>query len=227
MEAVIIDCLRTAVGKAPRGTLRNTRPDEMAAAVVRRLLEKYPQVAPGDVEDVILGGAMPEAESGNNMGRAVALRAGLPDSVPGLTINRFCSSGLQSIALAADRIRSGGAEILIAGGSESMSLIPMGGHKLAPSPWFVDHRPELYMNMGLTAEQLQRRYGVSREDADQFAFRSHEKAVQAQIEGKFDEEIVPVEIETVVPNGAKPQVKKDIFAKDEGPRADTNIEALS
>ena len=136
MEAVIIDCLRTAVGKAPRGTLRNTRPDEMAAAVVRRLLEKYPQVAPGDVEDVILGCAMPEAEAGNNMGRAVALRAGLPDSVPGLTINRFCSSGLQSIALAADRIRSGGAEILIAGGSESMSLIPMGGHKLAPSPWF-------------------------------------------------------------------------------------------
>src|SRR6059036_1684371 len=127
MEAVIIDCLRTAVGKAPRGTLRNTRPDEMAAAVIRRLLELYPQVAPSDVEDVILGCAMPEAESGNNMGRAVALRAGLPDSVPGLTINRFCSSGLQSIALAADRIRSGGAEILIAGGAESMSLIPMGG----------------------------------------------------------------------------------------------------
>src|SRR5712691_10632660 len=146
MEAVIIDCLRTAVGKAPRGTLRNTRPDDMAAAVIRRLLELYPQVAPGDVEDVILGCAMPEAESGNNMGRSVALRAGLPDSVPGLTINRFCSSGLQSIAMAAERIRSGGAEILIAGGAESMSLIPMGGNKLAPNPWFVDHRPEVYMN---------------------------------------------------------------------------------
>src|SRR5437588_11536637 len=196
MEAVIIDCLRTPVGKAPRGTLRNVRPDDMAAAVIRRLLEKYPQVAPGDVEDVILGCAMPEAESGNNMGRAVALRAGLPDSVPGLTINRFCSSGLQSIALAADRIRSGGAELLIAGGSESMSLIPKGGHKLAPNPWFMDHRPEVYMNMGLTAEQLQRRHNISREDQDAFAFRSHQNALHAQAEGKFDEEIVPFEVET-------------------------------
>src|SRR5262249_17054364 len=169
MEAVIVDCLRTAIGKAPRGTLRNTRPDEMAAAVVHRLLEKYPQVAPADVEDVILGCAMPEAEAGNNMGRPVALRAGLPHTGPGLTINRFCSSGLQSIALAADRIRSGGADVLIAGGAESMSLIPMGGHKVAPNPWFVDHRPEIYMNMGLTAEQLQRRHKISREDQDAFA----------------------------------------------------------
>ena len=151
-EAVIIDCLRTPVGKAPRGALRNTRPDETGAVVVRRLLEKYPQVAPADIEDVILGCAMPEAESGNNMARIVAQRAGLPDTVTGLTINRFCSSGLQSIALAADRIRSGGAEIMLAGGSESMSMIPMGGNKLAPNPWLVDHRPEVYMNMGLTAE---------------------------------------------------------------------------
>src|ERR1022692_2033418 len=142
-EAVIIDCLRTPVGKAPRGTLRNTRPDELAAIVIRRLLAKYPRVAPGDVEDVILGCAMPEGESGNNMARVVALRAGLPDSVPGFTINRFCSSGLQSIALAADRIKAGGADILIAGGSESMSMIPMGGSKPAPNPWFVDHRPEI------------------------------------------------------------------------------------
>src|SRR6266851_6429392 len=225
MEAVIVDCLRTPIGKAPRGTLRNTRPDEMAATVIRRLLEKYPQVAPSDVEDVILGCAMPEAESGNNMARVVALRAGLPDSVPGFTINRFCSSGLQSSALAADRIRAGGAEILIAGGSESMSLIPMGGNKLAPSPWFMDHRPEIYMNMGLTAEQLQRKYNISREDQDVFAFRSHLNALRAQAEGKFEEEIVPIEIETASQNGAgKPKISKTVFAKDEGPRADTTLE---
>jgi acetyl-CoA acyltransferase len=228
MEAVIIDCLRTAAGKAPRGALRNTRPDEMAAVVVRRLLEKYPQVAPGDVEDVILGCAMPEGESGNNMARVVALRAGLPDSVPGFTINRFCSSGLQSIALAADRIRAGGAEILIAGGSESMSLIPMGGNKLAPNPWFVDNRPEIYMNMGLTAEQLQRKYNISREEQDAFALRSHQNALRAQSEGKFDEEIVPVEVVTGSQNGAgKPKVSKTVFAKDEGPRADSTLEALA
>jgi acetyl-CoA acyltransferase len=228
MDAVIIDCLRTPAGKAPRGTLRNTRPDEMADAVIRRLLEKYPQVPPGDVEDVILGCAMPEAESGNNMARVVALRAGLPDSVPGFTINRFCSSGLQSIALAADRIRSGGADILIAGGSESMSLIPMGGHKLAPNPWFVDNRPEIYMNMGLTAEQLQRRYGISREEQDAFSFRSHQNALRAQAEGKFDDEIVPLEIVTAGQNGAgKPKISKAVFARDEGPRADTTLEALA
>src|SRR5205809_5397251 len=200
-EAVIVDCLRTAVAKAPRGSLRNTRPDEMAAKVVRRLLEKYPQVAPGDVEDVILGCAMPEAESGNNMARVVALRAGLPDSVPGFTINRFCSSGLQSIALAADRIRSGGAEIMLAGGSESMSLIPMGGNKLAPNPWLVDNRPEVYMNMGLTAEQLQRRYHISREEQDAFALRSHQNALRAQEENKFTDEIAGIEVSAAVPNG--------------------------
>jgi acetyl-CoA acyltransferase len=171
---------------------------------------------------------MPEAESGNNMARVVALRAGLPDSVPGFTINRFCSSGLQSIALAADRIRSGGAEILIAGGSESMSLIPMGGNKLAPNPWFVDNRPEIYMNMGLTAEQLQRKYNVSREAQDAFALRSHQNALRAQAEGKFDEEIVPVEIVTASQNGAgKPKLSKTMFGKDEGPRADTTLEALA
>ena len=210
-QAVIIDCLRTPVGKAPRGSLRNTRPDEMAAVVVRRLLDKYPQVAPTDIEDLILGCAMPEAESGNNMARIVALRAGLPDTVTGLTINRFCSSGLQSIALAADRIRSGGADVMLAGGAESMSLIPMGGAKLAPNPWLVDHRPEVYMNMGLTAEQLQRRYNISREEQDAFALRSHQNALRAQAEGKFAEELAPV-------NG---------FAKDEGPRADTTAEALA
>src|ERR1700688_14497 len=226
-EAVIVDCLRTAVGKAPRGTLRNSLPDDLAAAVMRRLLDKYPQVPADEVDDVILGCAMPEAESGNNMARTAALRAGLPDIVPGVTINRFCSSGLQSIAMAADRIRAGGANIILAGGSESMSLIPRGGNKLAPNPWFVDHRPEVYMNMGLTAEQLQRKYGISREEQDAFSLRSHQHALRAQAEGKFTDEIVPVEVTTVTLNGASPKVAKSIFAKDEGPRADTSLEGLA
>jgi len=221
-EPVIIDCLRTAVGKAPRGTLRNSRPDDLAALVIRALLEKYPQAKDG-VEDVILGCAMPEGEAGNNMARQSLLRAGLPDTVTGMTINRFCSSGLQSIALAADRVRSGGAEILIAGGSESMSMAPPGGRRPAPNPWFVDHWPEVYMNMGLTAERVQQKYKIPREDADEFSFRSHQKAVAAQQQGRFDDEIVPVEIQTVTPgkNGTS------IFQKDEGPRADTSVEALA
>jgi len=226
-EAVVVDCLRTAVGKAPRGMLRNARPDDLAASCFRALLEKYPQVAKDEIDDVILGCAMPEAESGMNMARQAALRAGLPDIVPGVTINRFCSSGLQAIAMAAERIRSGGAQMIIAGGSESMSLIPRGGNKLAPNPWFVDHRPEIYMNMGLTAEQLQRKYGISREDQDAFSLRSHQNAVRAQAEGRFTEEIVPFELETVTPNGAKPHVAKTVFQKDEGPRADSSMEALA
>ena len=225
-EAVVVDCLRTAVGKAPRGTLRNTRPDDLAASCIRTLLAKYPQVPKDEVDDVILGCAMPEAESGMNMARQAALRAGLPDIVPGVTINRFCSSGLQAIAMAADRIRAGGAEIIVAGGSESMSLIPRGGNKLAPNPWFVDHRPEVYMNMGLTAEQLQQKYSISREEQDAFSMRSHQNALRAQAEGKFNEEIVPFEVETVTPNGAKPHVSKTVFDRDEGPRADTSVEAL-
>src|SRR4051794_10529113 len=178
-EAVVIDCLRTPVGKAPRGALRNNRPDDLGALVIRALLEKYP-AAKDDVEDVIMGCAMPEGESGSNMARQSALRAGLPDSVPAMTINRFCSSGLQSIALAADRIKAGGADVVIAGGAESMSLIPRGGARPAPNPWFVDHWPEVYLNMGLTAERLQRKYGVSRDDADAFALRSHQNALRAQ-----------------------------------------------
>ncbi|SPE37636.1 3-ketoacyl-CoA thiolase [Candidatus Sulfopaludibacter sp. SbA3] len=221
-EAVIVDCLRTAVGKAPRGTLRNTRPDDLAAAVIRALLEKYP-TAKDDVEDVILGCAMPEGEAGNNMARVAALRAGLSDSVSAITINRFCSSGLQAIAMAADRIRAGGAEILIAGGSESMSLIPSGGRKPAPNPWFVDHWPEVYMSMGLTAERVQRKYGVSREDADVFALGSHQKALRAQQEGRFAEEIVPIEVATVTPG----RTERITFSKDEGPRADSTLEALA
>ncbi len=227
MEAVIVDCLRTAVGKAPRGTLRNTRPDDLAAIVMRRLLKKYPAVAPAEIDDVILGCAMPEAESGMNMARLASMRAGLPDSVPGVTINRFCSSGLQSIAMAADRIRSGGAQIVIAGGAESMSLVPMGGNKFAPNPWIVDHMPQLYMGMGLTAEELQRKYAISREDADRFAYRSHLNALQAQAVGHFEDEIVPVEVESTALENGRPQHHKNIFAKDEGPRADTSLEALA
>ena len=220
-EAVIIDCLRTAVGRAPRGALRHTRPDDLAAVVIRALVERYPQAQA--VEDVILGCAMPEGEAGLNMARQALLRAGLPDSVPGMTINRFCSSGLQAIALAADRIRAGDAEMLVAGGAESMSLIPFGGAKPAPNPWFVDHWPEVYMSMGLTAERVQKKYGISREEADAFALGSHQKAIRAQREGKFDEEIVPVDVESVAPG----KTATEVFRKDEGPRADTNAEALA
>ena len=227
-EAVIVDCLRTAVGKAPRGKLRTTRPDDLAASVIRALFEKYPQIPKEDVEDVILGCAMPEGEQGSNMARIAALRAGLPVTVPGVTINRFCSSGLQSIAMAADRIRAGGAHIIVAGGSESMSMIPFAGLKPAPNPWLVDHQPEIYINMGLTAERLQHKYGVSREDSDAFAYRSHQNALKAQAAGNFDEEIVPVTVETAVVNGnSKPHRTEAIFAKDEGPRADTSTEALA
>src|SRR5579872_74559 len=226
-EAVIIDCLRTAVGKAGRGTLRNTRPDDMAAAVIRSLLEKYPQALPEEIDDVILGCAMPEAESGTNMARIAALRAGLPDLVPGVTINRFCSSGLQAIAMAADRIRSGSAQMILAGGSESMSLIPMSGNKFSPNPWLVDHKPETYLAMGLTAEQLQRKYGINREDQDTFAFRSHQNALRAQAEGKFDRELVPLEVESNTLDNGRPKRQKLVFQKDEGPRPDTSLEALA
>src|SRR3984893_6146497 len=224
-EAVIIDCLRTAVGKAPRGALRHTRPDDLAATVIRALLEKYPQVPKDDVEDLILGCAMPEAESGMNMARQAALLGGLPDSVTGVTINRFCSSGLQAIAMAADRIRTGSAHIILAGGAESMSLLPRGGHKFSPNPKFVDERPEIYMNMGLTAEEIQRRWKISREDQDAFSYRSHQNAIKAQAEGRFDDEIVPVKVAAVIPNGAQPHRSESSFQKDEGPRADTSIEA--
>jgi acetyl-CoA acyltransferase len=227
MEAVILDCLRTPVGKAPKGSLRNTRPDDLAALVIRRLLEKHPAIAPEEIDDVILGCAMPEAESGMNIARIAALRAGLPDSVPGLTVNRFCSSGLQAIAMAADRIRSGGAQIIIAGGAESLSMIPMAGNKFAPNPWMVDHLPRIYMGMGLTAEQVQKKYGISREDSDQFAHRSHQQALHAQAAGKFDDEIVPVPIESTTLDKGSPRHNTAMFTKDEGPRADTSLEALA
>ena len=228
-DAVIVDCLRTPIGKATRGTLRNTRPDDLAATVFRSLLERHPEVAKEDVEDVILGCAMPEGESGSNMARMAALLAGLPVTTTGVTINRFCSSGLQSIAMASDQIRGGGAHVLIAGGSESMSMIPMTGNKPAPNPWFVDHCPQVYISMGLTAEAVQRKYDVSREDADAFAYRSHQNALRAQAEGKFDDEIVPVKVQTAAlnGNGSKPVRSETTFDKDEGPRADTSLEALA
>jgi len=226
-EAVIVDCLRTAVGKAGRGALQNTRPDDLAATVIRALMEKYPQVPADEVDDVILGCAMPEAESGMNMARVASLRAGLPDLVPAVTVNRFCSSGLQSIAMAAEKIRSGGAHIVSAGGSESMSMLPMSGHKPAPNPWMVDHRPEIYINMGLTAENLRLKYEIPRERQDEFSFRSHSRALAAQAQGHFDEEIVPVVVESTTVTNGKPRTEKAVFQKDEGPRADTSIEALS
>ena len=221
-DAVIVDCLRTPVGKAPRGALRNTRPDDLAAIAIRAVLDRYPHTL-DLVDDVILGCAMPEGEAGANMARQSALRAGLPDSVPAMTINRFCSSGLQAIALAAERIRSGGGDVIIAGGAESMSMTPSGGRKPAPNPWFVDHWPEVYMTMGLTAERMQRKYNVSREDADAFALLSHQNALRAQQEGKFDDELVPVETQNIMPG----IVERAVFSQDEGPRADTSLEALA
>jgi len=213
-EAVIIDCLRTPVAKAPRGALRNTRPDDLAALVIHALLARYPE-ARDEVEDVILGCAMPEGEAGNNMARGALLRAGLPDSVPGMTINRFCSSGLQAIALAAERIRAGAAHTIIAGGAESMSMAARAGVRVAPNPWFVDHWPDYYLTMGLTAERLQQRFQVSRADADEFALGSHRKAVAARDAGRFADEIVPVEAANVT------------LEEDEGPRADTTLEKLA
>ena len=222
-EAVIVDCLRTPVGKSGRGSLRNTRPDDLAAFVIQALLAKYPQIPPDEIEDLILGCAAPEGESGNNMARVAVLRAGLPVTTTGVTINRFCSSGLQAIAMAADRIRAGGAHIVLAGGAESMSMIPMAGNKPAPNPWFVDHYPEIYINMGLTAERVQQKWGVTREESDLFSYESHQKALKAQAAGKFVDEIVPVKIENLGPAGRTEQ----IFSADEGPRADTSAEALA
>ena len=226
-EAVVFNALRTPVGKAPRGTLRTTRPDDMVATVIRELLERTPEIASAEVDDVILGCAMPEAEQGMNIGRIAALRADLPDSVPGMTINRFCSSGLQSIALAAERIRAGGAEVIIAGGAESMSLIPRAGHKMAPNPTLMETLPQVYINMGLTAEKVVARYKVPRELQDEFAYGSHMKALAAQQDGKFDDELVPLDVNfNTVDNGsAKTQTVR--FERDEGIRPDTSLEKLA
>ena len=226
-EAVIVSIHRTAVGKAPRGTLRRTRPDDMAAVVMQSILRRTPGLNSREIEDVILGCAMPEAEQGMNIARIAALRAGLPVETSGMTINRFCSSGLQAIALAAERIMAGFGDVFLAGGAESMSLGPMAGHPFRPNPYLIDHYADVYLSMGLTAENLARKYSISRERQDEFAFRSHQRAVAALDSGKFKDEIVPLEVEDVRMNGnAKPESRKTIFEMDEGPRRDTSPEAL-
>jgi len=226
-EAVIVECLRTPVGKAPRGTLRNTRPDDMAAVVIRELLARRPEVPADEIDDVILGCAMPEAESGMNLGRIAALRAGLPEMVPGMTINRFCASGLQAIALAAERIRSGDAQTLIAGGAESMSMVPFVGPSFSPNPHLAVEYPDAYLTMGLTAENLRKRYGVTRDDQDEFSYQSHQKALKAQAGGAFEDEIVPVAVKRTLTRDGEPYSERFVFTKDEGPRADTSTEALA
>ena len=225
-EVVIVSSVRTPVGRAFKGTLRATRPDELAAVAIKGALERVPQLDSKEIEDVILGCAMPEAEQGMNVARIASLRAGLPVEVSALTINRFCSSGLQAIALAAERVGSGGAEVMVAGGTESMSMIPMGGHKISPNPWLVDHYPNAYLSMGLTAERLAQRSGITREQADEFSLNSHQKAMAAIQAGKFSDETIPVPVTFTVANGSKPKRQEIIFQVDEGPRADTSLEAL-
>jgi len=225
-EVVIVSSVRTPVGRAFKGTLRATRPDELAAIAIKGALERVPQIDPKEIEDVIIGCATPEAEQGTNVARIASLRAGLPVEVSAMTINRFCSSGLQAIAMAAERIMSGGAEIIIAGGTESMSMIPMGGHKMSPNPWLVDHYPDAYLTMGLTAERVAQRLGITRQAADEFSLRSHRNALAAIQAGKFDDETVPVPVSFTTPNGSKPKRQEIIFKIDEGPRADTSLDAL-
>jgi acetyl-CoA acyltransferase len=226
-EVVIVSSVRTAVGKAYKGTLRATRPDDLAAIAIKGALERVPQLEAREIEDVILGCAMPEAEQGMNVARIAALRAGLPVEISAMTINRFCSSGLQAIALAAERIQAGGAEVIVAGGTESMSLVPMGGNKVSANPWLIEHYPDSYLSMGLTAERLAQRCGITREMADEFSLRSHQKAVAAIAAGRFEDEVVPVPVSFTTPNGAKPKRVEMVFKVDEGPRADTSIEALA
>jgi acetyl-CoA acyltransferase len=225
-EVVIVSAVRTPVGKAYKGTLRATRPDDLAAVAIKSALERVPQVDPKEIEDVIFGCAMPEAEQGMNVARIASLRAGLPVEVSAMTINRFCSSGLQAIAMAAERIMAGGAEIVVAGGVESMTMIPMGGHKVSANPWLVSNYPDAYLSMGLTAERMAQRYHITREQSDQFSVDSHKKAIAAIQAGKFDEEIVPVPVSLTTPNGGKPKRTDIVFKMDEGPRADTSLEAL-
>ena len=225
-EVVIVSAVRTPVGKAYKGTLRATRPDDLAAVAIKGALERVPQLDPNEIEDVIFGCAMPEAEQGMNVARIASLRAGLPVEISAMTVNRFCSSGLQAIAMAAERIMAGGAEIVVAGGVESMTMIPMGGHKVSANPWLVSNYPDAYLSMGLTAERLAKRFNITREQSDQFSADSHKKAIAAIQAGKFDEEIVPVPVSLTTPNGNKPKRTDIVFKMDEGPRAETSLEAL-
>ncbi len=227
-DAVIVSSLRTAVGKAPRGTLNQTRPEDLGAAVIKETLKKIPALDPTEIDDLILGCAMPEGEQGLNMSRIIGLHAGLPINVPAMTVNRFCSSGLQTIALASQQISTGMADIIIAGGVESMSKVPMSGHKFSPHPEIAANWPEIYMGMGHTAEEVANRFNITREEQDEFAYRSHQRALAAIASGKFKDEIVPVSIKkrSYSPETG-PLEKETLFDQDEGPRADTTLEALS
>ena len=235
-EAWIVSAVRTPVGRAYKGSLRATRPDDLAALVIKEAIGRVPGLDAKEIDDVILGCAMPEGEQGMNVARIAALRAGLPVETSAMTINRFCSSGLQAIALAAERIRSGGADVIVAGGTESMSMVPMGGNKISPNPWLVDHYPDAYINMGLGTENIARKFGISREAADAFAANSHKKAVAAIAAGAFKDETVAVEVKNVsvptngnAPKGkpVKPTTQTFTFDKDELPRADTSLEVLA
>ena len=231
-EAVITSSVRTAVGKAYKGTLHATRPDDLAAVAITGAIARVPGLDPKEIEDVVLGCAMPEGEQGMNIARIASLRAGLPVECSAITINRFCSSGLQAIAMAAERVMLGSAEVVIAGGAESMSMVPMGGNKTSPNPWLMDHYPDTYLGMGLTAENLARKYQITREKADEFSYCSHQKALAAIAAGKFKDEIVPVEIRsTIVSNGdgrgGRAKTATKVFDIDEGPRVDTSLDALA
>ena len=227
-DVIIAAAVRTAIGKAPRGALRTTRPDDLAAYAINGALERVTQLDRSEIEDVILGCAMPEAEQGLNVARVASFRAGLPVECSAMTINRFCSSGLQSIAMAVDRIRAGGAEAIVAGGVESMSFVPMGGNKPSLNPWLVESYPGSYLSMGLTAERVAKHYGITREQMDQFAIESHRKALAAIAAGRFEDEIVPVPVtNTVIDGKGKAKAVESVFKVDEGPRADTSLEALA
>ncbi|MBL8169654.1 MAG: acetyl-CoA C-acyltransferase [Acidobacteria bacterium] len=231
-EAVIVNALRTAIGKAPRGSLKDARPDDLAAAVMKDLLARHPEVNPAEIEDVVIGCATPEAQQGMNMARQAALLAGIPNTASAITINRFCSSGLQAIAQAAEHIMVGSADVAIGGGAESMSQLPMGGHNLSPNPTLVDTYPDTYLNMGLTAENLARKYEISREQADEFSVRSHQNAAAAIDGGRFKDEVVPYalatrELETDDKGRGKIRVKETVFQVDEGVRRDTTVEGLA
>lgn len=226
-EVVIASAVRTPVGKAYKGTLRATRPDDLAATAITGALQLVPQLDKKEIEDVILGCAMPEAEQGMNVARIASLRAGLPVECSAMTINRFCASGLQAIAQAADRIAVGSADVIVAGGVESMTMIPMGGHKVSANPWLVSNYPDAYLSMGLTAERLAKQFGISREQADEFSLKSHQKAIKAIAEGRFEDETVSVPVSFTTPNGSKPKRIEIQFKVDEGPRADTSLEALA
>ncbi len=226
-EAVIVSAARTAVGRAKRGTLVDVRPDEMAAVVIKEALKRAEPVKAEDVEDVIVGCAFPEGEQGMNVARIALLRAGLPYTVPGQTLNRFCCSGLQTIAIAAERIMAGFGSCIIAGGTESMSMIPMTSNKFAPNPWLAENYPEIYASMGQTAENVANKYGVSREEQDAFGYHSHMRAIAAQDAGKWKDEIVPLEIEQVVLENGKLTTRTIVFDADEGPRRGTSLKAMA